>query len=201
MSVQSDVHEFLATVANGANGDFLPMDPGKVAEQVGTTRNKVNKTLFNLTQAGKIELQRGSNGRSITGFKLLAGPSETKEPRTIRRQGRQRLASPMTLTPEQARRPRRSWHTPALDDYAASKEKYERLTAELGDLVTAEFKENPWAEEGLILRERLLHIEGTYGEVMSENETLKRDLRALRGRVNRELAESVTKSEQANGNE
>lgn len=191
MSVQSDVHQFLATVAKGSeNGGFIAMDPGKVAEQVGTTRNKVNKTLFNLTHSGKIELERGPNGRSITGFKLLAEPSEVKPRAVAKRRGRQRLASPATIQPGQALR-RRSIQTPRLDEYEHSKQKFERLTRELGDFVHAEFNANPYAEEGLALRERLNHIEDTYGTVVRENEELKRDLRALRGRVTRELGESV----------
>lgn len=195
MSVQSDVHEFLATIAKGANGEYLPMDPGKVADQVGTSRNKVNKTLFNLTQSGKIELQRADNGRHIIGFKLLASPSEVK-PRQIRRPGRPRLSSPAPITTDTPRR--RRVHTPALDEYASSKARFTQLTEELGELVTAEFRENRWAEEGLMLRERLEHMEEAYGPLLTENEGLKRDLRALRGRVNRELADSVAQSERAN---
>src|SRR5687768_7137593 len=147
MSVQSDVHSFLATVAKGSsNGDYIPMDPGKVADQVGTTRNKVNKTLFNLTQAGKIELERGPNGRSITGFKLLTEPAV--QTRTIRKGGRTRLSTPSVIQPGQTMR-RRSIQTPRLDEYEHSKAKFERLTRELGDLVTAEFRADPYAEEGL----------------------------------------------------
>ena len=200
MSVQSDIHDFLATVAKGSNGGYVPMDPGKVATQVGTTRNKVNKTLFNLRVGGKIELQRGKNGRSITGYKLLAEPVETK-PRAIRKQGRQRLDSPVTVSPDQPRRKPRSWHTPALDQYEASKAKFTRLTEDLGDLVTAEFRENQWAEEGLMVKGRLEGIEGQWGAVTHENDELKREVRVLRGRVNRELSESVARSEQANGTE
>ena len=195
MSVQSDVHQFLASVAKGANGDFIAMDPGKVAEQVGTTRNKVNKTLFNLSVSKKIELQRGPNGRQIVGYKVLAEPSAPRT-RAVRKVGRQRLSQPAVIYPNQPGAPRRrSIHTPHLDEYAASKEKFERLTTELGELVTAEFRENAYAEEGLMLRERLAGIEGSYGELMAANEAMTRDLRALRGRVNRELAESV----EANG--
>lgn len=203
MSVQSDVMDFLAAVAKGAeSSDFLPMDPGKVAEQVGTTRNKVNKTLFNLTQTGKIELQRAQNGRNITGFKLLVDPATirrrtTTNGRTVKRE---RFSKPVTIGPDQPRRVmRRAWHTPALDEYAASKEKYRRLTEELGDLVEAQFKENAYAEEGLMLRERLMAIEENYGPLHNENESLKRELRVLKGRVHRELAESVAKTERAYG--
>jgi hypothetical protein len=198
MSVQSDVHTFLATVAKGADGDFVTMDPGKVAEQVGTTRNKVNKTLFNLTATGKIELQRGKNGRSITGFKLLEGPGEPRTPRSVRKVGRPRLEGPVVIRPDQPRR-RRGIPTPNLDDYASAKETFARLSDELGDLIDAQFRQNPWAEEGLLLRDRLAQIEGNYSVLVQENETLRRDVRALRGRVNRELAESVARSESANG--
>lgn len=192
MSVQSDVHNFLATIAKGAtNGDYIPMDPGRVAEQVGTTRNKVNKTLFNLTQGNKIELQRGQNGRSITGFRLLAEPTLPR-PRALKKEGRPRLERPVVLMPDQPRR-RRGLPTPHLDEYALSKEKFARLRDELGPFIEAEFKENPYAEEGLMLRERLAHIEDNYSETFRRNEELERDLRYLRGRVNREQAESVAK--------
>lgn len=195
MSVQSDIHGFLSTIAKGAtDGKFVPMDPGKVAEQVGVNRNKVNKTLFNLVHSGKIELQRGEDGRRIVGFKMLAEPSPPRV-RRIENAGRQRLARPALLSPEQARTRRRSLPTPHLDEYAASKAKFERLTEELGDFVQAEFNENPYAEEGLALRERLQHIEGNWADLITERDELRRDLRALRGRVNRELAESI----EANG--
>lgn len=199
MSVQSDVHEFLTTVAKGTtNGHFIPMDPGRVAEQVGTTRNKVNKTLFNLTQSGKIELERGPNGRTITGFKLLQEPADNRrKPGVVRKIGRQRLAQPAVLMPDQARR-RRPLPTPHLDEYESGKEKFERLQAELGDLIDAQFRANPYAEEGLMLRDRLASVEAHYAEVMRENESMSRDLRALRGRVEREIASNVARGEQAN---
>jgi len=195
MSVQSDVHEFLATVAEGANGEFIPMDPGKVAEQIGTSRNKVNKTLFNLTQSGKIELQRGANGRSITGYKLLAAPAP--QSRTIRKPRRERLSSPLRLDANRTRRKPRGWHTPVLDEYEASKAKFERLTTELGDLITAEFKDNPYAEEGLMLKRRLEAVEEHYHTLNEEVGTLRSEVRILRGRVSRENAETVARKEPA----
>lgn len=198
MSVQSDIHQFLASVAKGANGrDFVPMDPGNVARQLGINRNHVNKTIFNLTQAGKIELERGPNGRQIVGFKLLAEPQERK-PRAVSKPGRQRLASPVTIQPG---RRYRGIPTPALDEYAAGKEKFIRLRDELGDLVEAEFRTNPYAEEGLMLKERLAGVEEHYGDLARQHEEMSRDLRALRGRAQRELAESVAKSGSANGHE
>lgn len=195
MSVQSDVHDFLTTIAKGSNGDFIPMDPGKVAEQVGTTRNKVNKTLFNLSHSDKIELQRGQNGRTIIGYKLLAEPSV--KPRAVAKVGRERLSSPLRLDPNRTRRKPRGYVTPALDEYEASKAKFERLTTELGDLITAEFKDNAYAEEGLLLKRRLEAVEEHYHELNEEVGTLRSEVRILRGRVGRENAETVARKEPA----
>lgn len=194
MSVQADVHAFLTSVAKGAtNGDFIPMDPGKVAEQVGTTRNKVNKTLFNLNVTKKIELQRGPNGRTIVGYRVLEEPSDRRRTVARRPVGRPRLSQPVVIQPGAPRR--RGLPTPHLDEYSAGKEKFDRLREELGDLIDAQFRANPYAEEGLMLKERLASVEEHYAQVLHENETMARDLRALRGRVNRELREEVERSE------
>jgi len=189
LSVQSEIHEFLASVAKDQpDGKFLPLDPGTLATQVGTSRNKVNKTLYNLNVSNKIELERGANGRSITGFKLLAGPSE--KPRVARKPGRPRLDSPIVLHPGTVRR-RRGLPTPNLDEYAAAKEKFGRMRDELGDLISAEFRTNPYAEEGLMLRDHLASIEDHYAETSAKVEGLERDLRALRRLQSREMAEAV----------
>jgi hypothetical protein len=192
--VQSEIHEFLASVAKGQpDSKFIPLDPGTLATQVGTSRNKVNKTLFNLRVTDKIELERGPNGRSITGFKLLAGPAERK--RVARKPGRQRLDTPAVLNPGAPRRRSRGLPTPALDDYALAKQKFGRMRDELGDLVTAEFKTNPYAEEGLMLRDHLASVEEHYAETSGKVEGLERDLRALRRLQNREMAEGVTRGQ------
>lgn len=198
MSVQSDVHEFLAAVAKGADRDWVPMDPGKVAEQTGHSRNKINKTLHNLSTTHKVELQRGQNGRSIVGFKLLAAPTETqRKARTNGRHRPQRLDTPVAIESAYSiRRTRRSVPTPSLDQYAKAKERFGQITEELGELVHAEFNENPYAEEGLRLRDRLDRIEDSWVEVNHRAETAERELASLRRDRQRELREAVEKSGQ-----
>lgn len=191
MSVQSDIHEFLASVAKGHNGDFVPMEPGTMADQVGVSRNKINKTLFNLSTTGKIELQRAENGRNIIGFKVLEGPVQRQRNGT-KRLTRTRLAEPVTIQPGQVKR-RRTLPTPAIDAYAHSKETFNRLTTELGEYITAEFNTNPIAEEALMLRERLDSIEGQWSDMRARLDEAEREARALRGRHQRELAEAVAK--------
>ena len=192
MSAQSEIHTFLAQVAKGSSGDFVPMDPGEVARQTGIARNMVNKTLFNLTSTGKLELKRGENGRSIVGFKVLAQPGEARRQPRVNGTAMHRptvMQGGMT-----ARKLRRTVQTPHVDQYASAKDRFESMRSELGPLIDAKFNEDPMAEEALMLRARLDQIEGGWNEMAEELAITKRDLESLRRSSRRELAEAVSRS-------
>lgn len=178
MSVQFQVHEFLATSAKDRADEWIAMDPGQVADGCGLDRNKVNKTLFNLSHAGKIELQRGPNGRSIIGYKLLAPPSARAVATPITRLPRRRFENPVKVMPGQRRRS--SVPTPHLDEYANAKDRFAILTEQFGELVEATFHANAYAEEGLLLRERLAASEQQWIDMRAELDACQRELRMSR---------------------
>ena len=59
--------------------------------------------------------------------------------------------------------------------------------------MTAEFKTNPYAEEGLRLRDRLATLEPQYSEMARELEQANRDLRALRREHQNDMAADAIK--------
>ena len=182
MSVQADVAEFLRRFEPDSTG-YIPLTPKEVAAQTGYSADKVNKTLFNLMIHGKIELVRGPNGRTILGYRNTDAPVDGRKARghgaTSRRE---RLSEPVTIHPGQAKPARGSVPTPHLDEYERQKKRFQSLVDELGPLVRAEFEQNTYAEEGLLMKARLASIEFDYSRIRRENEEMDRDLRTLRGR-------------------
>lgn len=201
MSVQSQVTDFLSTLAKGAEGP-VTITPEQMALQMGLSRDKVNKTLSNLKARKRIELLRGKNGRDIIGYRMLEAPPDRRR-RTSRYAEEDALARaevvhltpvpPHTngqtngkVTPTDAvrtwARRGRQVYTPQLDAYVAARKKFAILTEELGDRIEATFREDPLAEEGLLLKERLLVVEEQLHEYRQRAEEAERERDALRTR-------------------
>jgi len=174
MSVQGDIFAFLQTHEPGERG-YVPMTSPQMAIQGGWNRDRVNSVLFSLMTSGRIELIRGSNGRNIIGYKVLEPHRQVRQAPTPRAE----LVSTRRVP------------TPHLDAYIAAKAKFDHLVADLGPLVHAEFSEDPYAEEGLRLLDRLNRIEPQFGDLRRELDEAQRDLRHLRGRVRSEMAASA----------
>lgn len=191
MSVQSELVQFLRRFSPEPGLDYVPLTPEEVAAQTGYSREKVNKTLFNLMVHGKVELIRGPNGRQIIGFRNTDAPVDARrrEGAAPPRQSRQRLPSPMLIEPGHAKP--RSFSTPRLDEYLEAKRKFQRLTEELGPLVRAEFEENPYAEEANQLRMRLAAVEADFIRLRNEHLQAVGDLRAIKGRRQAEMTRSA----------
>jgi hypothetical protein len=163
MSVQSDIYDFMAALRPEDDSTFVPMTAAQIAIQTGQARDKVNKTLHNLMTRGKIELQRGTNGRDIVGFRMLEPndkrrrgrpPGVTTEPRPERAI----RALPAAVLDAPQRRSRMI-ATPRIDEYASKKARYDQLTRELGDYFEGSFRTDPLAEEAMFLRDRLAVVE------------------------------------------
>lgn len=182
VSVQNDVYTHLAELAGNEVGKEVHVLSGDIAAQMGVTGEAVSKTFFNLNRHHKIEVLRGENGRSIIGFKLLQLPGEPRpSQRAPRMVERERQGEPVKVEagmPTPARR--RSLLTPNLDAYAETKAKFATMTASLGDLVTATFNDNAYAEEGIAVLGRLRSIEDQYTELRRRCDEQERDLKALR---------------------
>lgn len=195
MSVQNDIHNYLATMAKGATGDYVPATPEMVSTQLGVERNKVNKTFFNLMTHNKIEVLRGPNGRSIIGYRLIAEPGAPKrEVRVPRQVDRERQAEVVVVAPGAHLTRRRGLLTPSLDAYADAKHRFLGVKEEFGGLVEASFNENPYAEEGLQLKGRLESIETQWSELRRRLDETERELKYLRGSRRDELAKSAIES-------
>lgn len=196
MSVQSDISEFLTAFAKGATGQRVDITPDVIALQTGQSRDKVNKTLNNLMTRKRIELVRGPNGRAIIGYKLLDPPPDR------RRRAGARASVPYAVVAADERakdalqngaskggsatvsRPLRTRqvYTPTLDKYESAKRRFAVLTEELGDRVEATFREDPLAEEALLLRERVTLLEEQLHEWRSRATEAERERDGLRTR-------------------
>lgn len=192
MSAQGEVTEFLRAMK--PKGDTLPITPNQIAIQTGISREQVNKTLYNLSARSRVELLRGDNGREIVGLKVL--DLEPRQRGGARKQNggveRVRYSDPVESQGGPARR--LSLRTPALDEYARAKSRFDSIKADLGELVDATFRENPYAEEGLRLRERLANIEQQLIEVRHEKDEVERDYRSLRARKMADIAAEVERT-------
>lgn len=196
MSAQGQITEFLRALK--PEGDAVSLTPNQIALQTGVSREQVNKTLYNLSAHERVELVRGQNGREIVGLKLLdleprqRGGARVKGDSATKRE-RVRYAEPVAV---EAHTPRRtvSVRTPMLDEYARAKSRFEQLKTDFGDLVEATFKENPYAEEALRLRDRLLVSEQQQSELRRERDEFERDFRALRARRHTEIAQEAAKN-------
>ena len=194
MSMQADLSEFLTTLAHGATGEEVLITPEQMALQTGITRDKVNKTLNNLMTRKRIELLRGPNGRSITGYRLLEPPGDKRRrvdgadgeakpaPRSADKPAPQPAAEPEPEVREKRSYRRRYVFTPLLDNYQHQKQRFERLTSELGDRIEATFREDPMAEEALALKERLEVAEEQAADWRHKAEGWEHEARALRTR-------------------
>lgn len=200
MSMQQDLGQFLSSMAEGTIGKDVKMTPEQMALQTGIARDKVNKTLNNLSTRKRLELLRGENGRSIIGYRLLEPPTDRR--RKASSNGHVPVAAPKRRgrppkvkveEPAPVRR-RRFVITPMTDAYAESKARYNRFVETMGDRVEAHFKEDPLAEEAMALKERLDMVEEQLAEATRHNAELDRDNRALRTRhmqaVERKVMES-----------
>ena len=191
MSMQGDVQSFLATMAKDAKDQTVTITPDQIALQTGITRDKVNKTLNNLMTRKRIELLRGPNGRSITGYRMLEVPTDKRRRSNgnghapqpehhVADQPEVQSAEPEEHQPRQYRR--RLVITPLLDQYVAQKKKFEAIVEEFGDRIEASFRADPLAEEGLALQERLTIVEQQLHEWRARAEEAERNERALRTR-------------------
>lgn len=185
MSAQGQVTDFLRALK--PEGDTVMLDPNQIALQTGVSREQVNKTLYNLKAHGRLEILRGANGREISGIRIIdLEPRQRGGSRAgSGKQERVRYADPIH---SDAPTRRSGLRTPALDEYARAKSRFESLRSELGDLVEASFRENPYAEEGLRLRERLGHMEAQLISVRTEKDEVERDYRSLRARKHADIA-------------
>lgn len=187
MSAQGEITDFLRTLVS-EDGKFVPMTPNQIALQTGISRQQVNKTLYNLASRSRIELQRGANGRDIVGVKPLdlAPRQRGRSPSAPRRV---RYAAPVAAPSGERRRT--SISTPSLDEYARAKSRFEQMQNDLGDLVEATFRGNPYAEEGIRLRDRLVSVEQQLIDVRRERDEYEHDLRSIRARKQADLRESA----------
>lgn len=196
MSAQGQITEFLRAMKT--EGEMLPVSPNQIAIQTGISREQVNKTLYNLKAHNRVELVRGDNGREIVGLKVIdLEPRQRGGARTPRSGGtdkheRVRYSDPVVI--EGATRRQLSIRTPAIDEYGKAKARFESLRSELGDMVEATFRENPYAEEGLRLKDRLASIEQQFSEVRREKDEVERDYRSLRARKLADIAAEAEKN-------
>lgn len=191
MSTQGAIFDFMKTLKPEEESGYIPANANQIALQTGFDRDKVNKTLFNLSHTHKIELVRGPNGRDIIGYRVL---DATERP--ARRQPVLSRPAPVTVTHARPGRARTT-STPALDAYAMAKERFEAMRADFGELVEATFNENQYAEEGLRVKTRLDIMEARVVELQEELAEAERDLKYLRGKKQGEIAEAVARDQMA----
>lgn len=191
MSTQGAIFDFMKTLKPEEGDGYVPANANQIALQTGFDRDKVNKTLFNLSHTGKIELVRGPNGRDIIGYRVLDASE-----RPARRQPVLSRPAPVTVAHPRPGRARTT-STPALDAYALAKERFEGMRADFGELVEATFNTNPYAEEGLRVKERLDIMEARVVELQEELAEAERDLKYLRGKKQTEIAEAVARDQMA----
>ena len=58
MSAQGDIATYLQSLSPEGGKDFIPITAEQVAQKTGVSRDKVNKTFYNLMTRGRIELVR-----------------------------------------------------------------------------------------------------------------------------------------------
>lgn len=205
MSAQSDITGFLGTLAKGSESEWIPMDMNRIALQTGYSRENVNKTIYNLARHGKIEVKKGDNGRAITAYKVVdlslkprGGAAHKREGTTTQSRAaarRAEIAHPTQETPAPqitARAMRRGY--PQTSSYAAQKARFDQVKEDFGDLVEATFKENPYAEEAVLLMQRLESLETQYIELRREHDETERELKYLRAKNRSELKEAAIAS-------
>jgi len=205
LSTQGTITEFLSRFGADATGDYIAITPAAISLQLGVERDLVSKTLYNLSHTGKIDLVRGSNNRDVVGYKIIdlsdrRGQSPQPGVRAARAAGVAKRAAarprkvPAILAVLAAPQKPAGLKTPATDDYARAKKKFEALQHDFGDYVEASFKANPFGEEALALRDRLAVVEQELATTKRENDEAQRDLKVLRGRSHAAMAESVERS-------
>ena len=189
MSTQGDIQSFMTALANGTPDHRVDITPDQIALQTGITRDKVNRTLHNMMVRDKVELLRAENGRTIIGFRMLDTPPDKRrktrapalavvEPQPVEepKPSTNGHSAPRTT------RGRRVVYTPKLDEYARQKARFDKMVEEFGDRIEATFREDPMAEEALLLRERLDLVEDQAADWRHKAEGWEHEVNALRTR-------------------
>lgn len=205
MSAQGQIIDFIRSL-NAEPGSIIPLTTNQVALQTGINSQVVSKTFTTLKEQKRIEPQRGKNGRDIVGIKVLDLEPRRKGPRAGRakvirqaeKHRRVRLAEPRQIVPAAQRRLGKvGVPTPMTDQYARAKTDFARIQSDLGDFIEAQFKPNPFAEEALVIRERLASMEAELIELRMTNEALAAENRGIIARKRTALADAAAQVEEA----
>lgn len=194
MSTQGQIVDFLRNITPEKTG-IIPLTPNAMALQTGFGKQTVSKMLSTLKQAGRIELIKSDNGREIVGVKPLDLAPRRPGPKSgVRPPVRTRHATPVEIVPAMSRKVKNTVSTPNVDQYARAKAHFATVQQEWGDHIEATFKINPWAEEGLALRDRLTSMENQLVECRVERDEYKRNFEAVSAKKRERMTAAAQKS-------
>lgn len=146
--------------------EALNIDPTHVSQIVGSLKRTNNIDTLNM------------DGR-VVGFKVLAAPRWSWGGK--RRDKKEQPAETGTLR----------INVPNVSRYAEAKEAFEKMKAEMPEYIEASFKEDPMAEEALLLRDRLASSVDRTRELQSELNKQRRELEYLRKAQNPQFKEAL----------
>lgn len=184
MNTQGTVVDQLRKMSPEVATGIIPLTPDALAVKAGVSKQAASKTLSTLKQLGKVELVKSDNGREIIGVKPLDLAPRRPGPKAggvinLAKSGRVRHATPVEIMPAVTRKNRNVTPTPNIDQYAKAKAHFAAMQQDWGEHIEATFKTNPWAEEGLALRDRLTTAENDLAMCRTERDGFKGQIEAV----------------------
>lgn len=186
MSIRKQLFHEIASMDTDETG-WIKVTTPELAERIGHSPVKTSKVLHSLAEHGNVEAVKGDDGR-ITRLRINRAP----------RSYRDRSLAVVVRKPSRARRdaPRRafgeSMTTPTIDQYAEAKRAYLEVLANLPtEYVTAEFKEQPLAEEALALKTHNEALLSQVKELRRAQDTMERELGYLRTKNDGQLRKGL----------
>ena len=182
MSTRGTVFDWINNRPAG-DGDWRRGSVNDIAQATGLDPTNIQQQIASLKRTGNIDTLNVDN--RIVAFKVI------KEPRWSWSKGNGRGRKVTRREATEERPAPTNVKTPNLSRYAEAKKAYEQFLAEMPDFVEASFKTNDVAEEGLLIRERLMSSLTRIRELQKEVNQNRRELEYLRKTQNGQFKEAL----------
>lgn len=191
--------DYMRQLQPGENGDFIPLDPTKMAQELKMDRTKMVKQLSTWNSTGRVELVKdGEHGKTskIIGFRGLAGPGKPG-PKVVK--GAPKVA--VAAEKPEPRPVRRLVQTPELDRIMSARSAMQQFVAQFPGLVDEararqaitidSDKTEAYVDEGLSIMERNVWLEDRNRQLRERVTELERELGYRRTANDKELRKAL----------
>ena len=195
MSKRKKVFEFISGQKSGKDG-WVRMTNRMLSEQLEMTVQEIQQIVGSLKNTGNIEtlIEDGK----VAAYRIVKAPSMWRRVTGKRRGFRKQSQEQATASETRQQRDNiiHLLRTPNIDRYASAKETFEKMISSeaVKEYVTAEWREDPTAEEGLTLKAQLLAARTRLSELQEKYAVEHRELEYFRKTRDEQFRETLSKA-------